>query len=47
MSQVHKSGYTTEHLSEVLTGIGYYNITNEKPKKTCCMPVIRLKATKI
>lgn len=47
MSQVHKSGYTEEHLKIVLSGIGFINIKSEPHKKgvpgTC---VLRLRAEK-
>jgi predicted SAM-dependent methyltransferase len=47
MSQVHKSGYTSEHLIEVLEGIGYEEFERETPKKaTPHSPVLRLRATK-
>lgn len=47
LSQVHKSGYTKDHLWDILNGLGYTNIASIAPKKTCCAPVIRMKATKI
>lgn len=31
LSQVHKSGYTKEHLERVLYGVGFTNICEEKP----------------
>jgi predicted SAM-dependent methyltransferase len=46
MSQVHKSGYTFEHLTQILTGIGYTSIIQIDPKKTCCNPVLRIRAKK-
>ena len=46
MSQVHKSGYTEDHLVEVLLGLGYDQISAVPAKKTCCAPVIRIRAVK-
>lgn len=46
LSQVHKSGYTYEHLHTVLEGLRYTNITKETPKKLSSGPCIRLKAIK-
>lgn len=47
MSQVHKSGYTEEHLNVVLSGIGFVDIKSEDPVKgvpgTC---VLRISAKK-
>jgi predicted SAM-dependent methyltransferase len=31
MSQVHKSGYTEEHLRYVLKGVGFFDITSQSP----------------
>ena len=45
MSQVHKSGYTLEHLMDVLVGLGYdpESSYEEKPQKaTPHSPVLRL-----
>ena len=47
LSQVHKSGYTLEHLTNVLVGLGYKDITEEPPKRaTPHSPVIRLRSYK-
>src|SRR3990172_5489182 len=46
LSQVHKSGYTYEHLYKVLDGLRYTNITKEAPKKLSSGPCLRLKAVK-
>lgn len=45
--QIHKSGYTQEHLEFHLKGVGFTSFTNEPPKK--CnphSPTIRIKAMK-
>ena len=49
MSQVHKSGYTYEHLYDVLCGVGYdcESFEHVAPKKACCMPVIRFRTKKL
>lgn len=50
MSQVHKSGYTREHLQDVLNGLGYdcETFEDEKPQKaTPHSPVLRISARKI
>ncbi len=47
MSQVHKSGYTPEHLTEVLHGLGYTSIEQLAPQKaTPHSPVLRIRAIK-
>lgn len=47
MGQVHKSGYTKEHLTSVLTGLGFTFIVNENPRKaTPYSPVLRFEARK-
>lgn len=47
MSQVHKSGYTKDHLWDILNGLGYENILYLQPQKaTPYSPVIRMSATK-
>lgn len=47
MSQVHKSGYTRDHLLSILYGLGYSTCHDETPKKaTPHSPVLRIKAIK-
>jgi predicted SAM-dependent methyltransferase len=47
-SQVHKSGYTKIHLTNILLGLGYGNIISVEPRKaTPHSPVLRLEAIKI
>ena len=47
MSQVHKSGYTKEHLIEVLSGVGYTDFQFHTPLKVCPgAPGLRLSCRK-
>lgn len=48
MGQVHKSGYTEEHLHRVLTGAGFHDIEFVPPQRqTPHSPVLRVVASKV